>query len=167
MGNLRQLRRWSTSSAMQKRSAGTKPSGAVRLPQCSAVKSVPGKRSGAWVSKGTRMPVSATWQGPLPPTPVSSRRCFKPKQHEEAVAWTCFVGPRTLGAVGDEKPQTLECRSAPARPQPKGQGLGQAGASGVALRFIQERLHLAAQGGQISFEDSPSDLIRNVSVAMD
>jgi uncharacterized protein (DUF433 family) len=30
--------------------------------QCHAVESVPGKRSGAWVLKGTRMPVSAIFE---------------------------------------------------------------------------------------------------------
>jgi uncharacterized protein (DUF433 family) len=30
--------------------------------QCSAVESVPGKVSGAWVLKGTRMPVSAVFE---------------------------------------------------------------------------------------------------------
>ena len=46
---------------MQKRSVGTKPSGAVLMPQCSAVESIPGKRSGAWVFKGTRMPVATVF----------------------------------------------------------------------------------------------------------
>jgi uncharacterized protein (DUF433 family) len=31
-------------------------------PQCAAVKSIPGKVSGAWVLKGTRMPVSAIFE---------------------------------------------------------------------------------------------------------
>jgi uncharacterized protein (DUF433 family) len=30
--------------------------------QCPAVESVPGKRSGAWVFRGTRMPVSAVFE---------------------------------------------------------------------------------------------------------
>jgi len=30
--------------------------------QCEAVESVPGKRSGAWVFRGTRMPVSAMFE---------------------------------------------------------------------------------------------------------
>ena len=30
--------------------------------QCPAVESVPGKRSGAWVFKGTRMPISAVFE---------------------------------------------------------------------------------------------------------
>ena len=30
--------------------------------QCSAVESVPGKRNGAWVFRGTRMPVSAVFE---------------------------------------------------------------------------------------------------------
>ena len=30
--------------------------------QCSAVESIPGKRSGAWVFKGTRMPVSTVFE---------------------------------------------------------------------------------------------------------
>jgi len=30
--------------------------------QCPAVESIPGKRSGAWVFKGTRMPVSAVFE---------------------------------------------------------------------------------------------------------
>lgn len=30
--------------------------------QCSAVESVPGKRSGAWVFRGTRMPVAAVFE---------------------------------------------------------------------------------------------------------
>ena len=30
--------------------------------QCSAVESIPGKRSGAWVFKGTRMPISTVFE---------------------------------------------------------------------------------------------------------
>jgi uncharacterized protein (DUF433 family) len=30
--------------------------------QCPAVESIPGKRSGAWVFKGTRMPVTAVFE---------------------------------------------------------------------------------------------------------
>jgi len=30
--------------------------------QCSAAESIPGKRSGAWVFKGTRMPVSSVFE---------------------------------------------------------------------------------------------------------
>jgi uncharacterized protein (DUF433 family) len=30
--------------------------------QCSAVESIPGKRSGAWVFKGTRTPISAVFE---------------------------------------------------------------------------------------------------------
>ncbi len=30
--------------------------------QCSAVESIPGKRSGAWVFRGTRMPVAAVFE---------------------------------------------------------------------------------------------------------
>jgi uncharacterized protein (DUF433 family) len=30
--------------------------------QCTAVESIPGKRSGAWVFRGTRMPVSAVFE---------------------------------------------------------------------------------------------------------
>jgi len=30
--------------------------------QCPAVESIPGKRSGAWVFRGTRMPVSAVFE---------------------------------------------------------------------------------------------------------
>jgi uncharacterized protein (DUF433 family) len=30
--------------------------------QCDAVESIPGKRSGAWVFRGTRMPVSAVFE---------------------------------------------------------------------------------------------------------
>jgi len=30
--------------------------------QCPAVESIPGKRSGAWVFKGTRMPVATVFQ---------------------------------------------------------------------------------------------------------
>ncbi len=30
--------------------------------QCAAVESIPGKRSGAWVFKGTRMPVSTVFE---------------------------------------------------------------------------------------------------------
>jgi uncharacterized protein (DUF433 family) len=32
------------------------------MPQCSAVESIPGKRSGAWVFKGTRMPVATVFE---------------------------------------------------------------------------------------------------------
>ncbi len=31
-------------------------------PQCPAVESIPGKRSGAWVFKGTRMPVATVFE---------------------------------------------------------------------------------------------------------
>lgn len=30
--------------------------------QCTAVESIPGKRSGAWVFKGTRMPISTVFE---------------------------------------------------------------------------------------------------------
>ncbi len=30
--------------------------------QCTAVESIPGKRSGAWIFRGTRMPVSAVFE---------------------------------------------------------------------------------------------------------
>jgi hypothetical protein len=33
--------------------------------QCPAVESVPGKRSGAWVLRGTRTPVSTVYEAPL------------------------------------------------------------------------------------------------------
>ncbi len=36
--------------------------GCLDWSQCSAVESVPGKVSGAWVLKGTRMPVSAIFE---------------------------------------------------------------------------------------------------------
>jgi len=39
--------------------------------QCSAVESVPGKVSGAWVLKGTRMPVSAIFEN-IAAEPVST-----------------------------------------------------------------------------------------------
>jgi len=32
------------------------------MPQCSAVESIRGKRSGAWVFKGTRMPVATVFE---------------------------------------------------------------------------------------------------------
>ena len=35
---------------------------ALDWPQCSAVESIPGKVSGAWVFKGTRMPVSLVFE---------------------------------------------------------------------------------------------------------
>jgi len=35
---------------------------ALDWPQCSAVESVPGKMSGAWVFRGTRMPVVAVFE---------------------------------------------------------------------------------------------------------
>ena len=38
------------------------PSGAIDWSQCPVVESVPGKVSGAWVLKGTRMPVSAIFE---------------------------------------------------------------------------------------------------------
>ncbi len=36
--------------------------GAIDWSQCPAVESVPGKRSGAWVFRGTRTPVSAVFE---------------------------------------------------------------------------------------------------------
>ncbi|MBI4903874.1 MAG: DUF433 domain-containing protein [Acidobacteria bacterium] len=38
------------------------PSGAIDWLQCPVVESIPGKVSGAWVLKGTRMPVSAIFE---------------------------------------------------------------------------------------------------------
>jgi uncharacterized protein (DUF433 family) len=35
---------------------------ALNWSQCPAVESIPGKRSGAWVFRGTRMPVSAVFE---------------------------------------------------------------------------------------------------------
>jgi uncharacterized protein (DUF433 family) len=42
--------------------AGVPSMAALDWSQCSAVESVPGKVSGAWVLKGTRMPVSAIFE---------------------------------------------------------------------------------------------------------
>ncbi|MGA2672737.1 MAG: DUF433 domain-containing protein [Terracidiphilus sp.] len=44
--------------------------------QCDAVESVPGKVSGAWVFKGTRMPVSAIFENIA--AGAEDRRCFFP-----------------------------------------------------------------------------------------
>ena len=38
------------------------PTAALDWSQCSAVESVPGRRSGAWVLKGTRMPVATIFE---------------------------------------------------------------------------------------------------------
>jgi uncharacterized protein (DUF433 family) len=38
------------------------PTAALDWSQCSAVESVPGRRSGAWVFRGTRMPVSTVFE---------------------------------------------------------------------------------------------------------
>lgn len=38
------------------------PTAALDWSQCPAVESVPGRRSGAWVFKDTRMPVSAVFE---------------------------------------------------------------------------------------------------------
>jgi uncharacterized protein (DUF433 family) len=38
------------------------PTGAIDWSQCPVVESIPGKVSGAWVLKGTRMPVSAIFE---------------------------------------------------------------------------------------------------------
>jgi len=35
---------------------------ALNWPQCSAVESVPGRMSGVWVLRGTRMPVSGVFE---------------------------------------------------------------------------------------------------------
>ncbi|MGA9306349.1 MAG: DUF433 domain-containing protein [Candidatus Sulfotelmatobacter sp.] len=43
-------------------STGVASMAALDWSQCSAVESVPGKVSGAWVLKGTRMPVSAIFE---------------------------------------------------------------------------------------------------------
>jgi hypothetical protein len=74
---------------------------------------------------------------------------------EQAWRGAVLLIPRPLGATGEKSRR------------PEGQGLRQPAASWVTLRFIQERLHFMAQGGQISFENSPNHLIRNESVAMD
>jgi hypothetical protein len=42
--------------------------------RCPVVESVPGKVSGAWVLKGTRMPVSAIFEN-LEPGPISTTSC--------------------------------------------------------------------------------------------
>jgi uncharacterized protein (DUF433 family) len=42
--------------------AGVEPMANLDWSQCPAVESVPGKVSGAWVLKGTRMPVSAIFE---------------------------------------------------------------------------------------------------------
>ncbi len=55
-------------SWIQKRAAAPEndenenPSGAIDWSQCPVVESIPGKVSGAWVLKGTRMPVSAIFE---------------------------------------------------------------------------------------------------------
>ena len=41
---------------------GESAAGAIDWSQCPVVESVPGKMSGAWVLKGTRMPVSAIFE---------------------------------------------------------------------------------------------------------
>lgn len=38
------------------------PTATLDWSQCPAVESVPGRRSGAWVFRGTRMPVSAVFE---------------------------------------------------------------------------------------------------------
>ena len=38
------------------------PAGTLDWSQCPAVESVPGRRSGAWVFKGTRMPVATVFE---------------------------------------------------------------------------------------------------------
>ena len=38
------------------------PSSTLDWSQCPAVESIPGKRSGAWVFRGTRMPVSTVFE---------------------------------------------------------------------------------------------------------
>jgi uncharacterized protein (DUF433 family) len=38
------------------------PTATLDWSQCPAVESIPGKRSGAWVFRGTRMPVSAVFE---------------------------------------------------------------------------------------------------------
>ena len=55
------LESWFQKLAAAPENAGN-PTGAIDWSQCPVVESVPGKVSGAWVLKGTRMPVSAIFE---------------------------------------------------------------------------------------------------------
>ena len=55
------LEAWFQKIAAKEYTPGTPP-GVIDWSQCPAVESVPGKMSGAWVLKDTRMPVSAIFE---------------------------------------------------------------------------------------------------------
>ncbi len=56
------LEAWVQKLAVADPSAGVDPAGTIDWSQCPAVESIPGKVSGAWVLKDTRMPVSAIFE---------------------------------------------------------------------------------------------------------
>jgi uncharacterized protein (DUF433 family) len=56
------LEAWFQKIAVEAPAPVKNATGAIDWSQCPAVESVPGKVSGAWVLKGTRMPVSAIFE---------------------------------------------------------------------------------------------------------
>jgi len=56
------LEAWLQKLAVAEPSAGGDSAGTIDWSQCPAVESIPGKVSGAWVLKDTRMPVSAIFE---------------------------------------------------------------------------------------------------------
>jgi uncharacterized protein (DUF433 family) len=74
--------------------------------QCSAVESVPGKRSGAWVFKDTRMPVSTVFEN------LESGASI-----EEIIAWF-GVTREQIVAVLDFAARSLEAPAPTSHPRP-------------------------------------------------
>jgi uncharacterized protein (DUF433 family) len=56
------LEDWFRKLAIDSSAQGPRSAGTIDWSQCDAVESVPGKVSGAWVLRGTRMPVSAIFE---------------------------------------------------------------------------------------------------------
>lgn len=56
------LEGWFQKMAAEAPASGKQATGAIDWSLCPVVESVPGKMSGAWVLKGTRMPVSAIFK---------------------------------------------------------------------------------------------------------
>jgi uncharacterized protein (DUF433 family) len=80
--------------------------------QCSAVESVPGRRSGAWVFKDTRMPVSAVFENFESGATIDEIMEWFDVTREQVVAALEFVA-RSLDAPAPVQPpaQTVDARS--------------------------------------------------------
>jgi uncharacterized protein (DUF433 family) len=75
--------------------------------QCPAVESVPGKRSGAWVFKGTRMPVSTVFENFQSGATIDDIMEWFGVNREQVVAVLEFAA-RSLDAPVPERPSVEE-----------------------------------------------------------